>query len=684
MNAHTEQNSVVESEDQELYSGMTATYSPDDNKLRLYSLARLDAETYARAREHGFKWAPMQKLFVAPMWTPEREDFLIELCGEVGDEDKSLTERAEERADRFGEYSDRRAGDAESARRAVRAIADHIPFGQPILVGHHSERRARKDAERIETGMRRAISLWETSAYWTRRAAGALRNAKYKERADVRYRRIKGIETDHRKIIRGIEEAERFTKQWQSDNLTLERAVSIANLDHISMCFTLDKYPRGPEASQYEGMMSLWAALTEKVIHAEQARDIATRAHARYIERATRWRNHYENRLAYERAMLGETGGIAAEQFNIEVGGMVLIGSEWVTVVRITKRDGAIVSLTTNRRYVRIIGIEEVKDYRAPSEEQKAAATAAAKVPPLCNYPGEGFVHLTQAQFDTLPKDYRGTNKISATDSAGAHRIRSASSAFLRKFDATVKQWDYPSIFITDAKRKDPPLAGQGKPPTASLPREAVIQAAQEKPVATTEPTDFETMRQQLNAGVKVVTASQLFATPYRLAGRMMDFVEMPTSYTPRLLEPSAGTGRLLEALPGVLPFPGQRQTLCEVVAIELNGELAQHLSNSGLAQKVIHGDFLELSESELGTFDRVVMNPPFENAVDIKHIKKAASLLNAGGVLVAICANGPRQQDALKGWAESSGGYWEQLPVDAFAAEGTNVRTAMLVYRAP
>jgi len=50
----------------------TATYSPEDNKLRLYSSSRLDAETYARVRGAGFIYAPKQELFVAPMWTHGR------------------------------------------------------------------------------------------------------------------------------------------------------------------------------------------------------------------------------------------------------------------------------------------------------------------------------------------------------------------------------------------------------------------------------------------------------------------------------------------------------------------------------------------------------------------------------------------------------------------------------------
>ena len=109
----------------------TATYSPEDNKLRLYASERLDPETYKKTRGMGFIYAPKQGLFVAPMWTPSREDFLIEMCGEIGDEDKSLVERSEERAERFEVYSEHRAEDADRAQKAVSYITDNIPMGQP-------------------------------------------------------------------------------------------------------------------------------------------------------------------------------------------------------------------------------------------------------------------------------------------------------------------------------------------------------------------------------------------------------------------------------------------------------------------------------------------------------------------------------------------------------------------------
>ncbi len=56
-----------------------ATYSPDDNKLRLYAASRLDPETYKKVHDAGFRWAPKQALFVAPAWTPGREDVLPHL-----------------------------------------------------------------------------------------------------------------------------------------------------------------------------------------------------------------------------------------------------------------------------------------------------------------------------------------------------------------------------------------------------------------------------------------------------------------------------------------------------------------------------------------------------------------------------------------------------------------------------
>lgn len=66
-------------------------------------------------------------------------------------------ERRQARADRLRGWADKREDSADARYQAAASIADNIPFGQPILVGHHSEGRARRDMARIDNNMRASI-----------------------------------------------------------------------------------------------------------------------------------------------------------------------------------------------------------------------------------------------------------------------------------------------------------------------------------------------------------------------------------------------------------------------------------------------------------------------------------------------------------------------------------------------
>lgn len=176
-------------------------------------------------------------------------------------------------------------------------------------------------------------------------------------------------------------------------------------------------------------------------------------------------------------------------------------------------------------------------------------------------------------------------------------------------------------------------------------------------------------MRDQLKQGIKVVSAPQLFPTPVELAARMVALADIRPGM--RVLEPSAGTGRILNALPNN----------CEIVAVEINASLVSALDATNKA--VVCGDFLKCSAATLwGEFDRIVMNPPFSDGQDVKHIKHALSMLKTGGVLIAICANGSRQKDALMPIIDQFNGSWESLPAGTFISSGTNVNTALLTLR--
>ncbi len=595
---------------------MEATYSPEDNKLRLRSSSRLDTETYTRVKAAGFIWAPKQELFVAPMWTPDRADLLTELCGEIGDEDTSLVDRAEERADRFSDYSDKRATDAKSAHDAVTRIADGIPFGQPILVGHHSERHARKDAEKIENGMRKAVKMWETSGYWKSRAAGAIRHAKYKELPAVRARRIKGLEADKRKQERNKQEADMWLKLWtecekeQDKELQKGVALRLANL-----CGHMPMPRKEGDRPDFNQCPDVYTVLTNSYPNLYAPRTlkevfpVVLSTYPRILTHCERWIAHISNRLDYERAMLDEAG-----------------------------------------------------------ESHRLDKKPRPKQLPLCNYRvPEGLdigniyhrgemihypqIEMTQAEYAAINVDYKGTRVV-----GNSHRVRTA-----------MRRHELVCVFLTDSKVHERPQAIEPKPPVLRDSHDIGIYAPKPAP----ESNEFDAMKDTLRAGVQVVSAPQLFPTPVELAARMVKIANVQPGET--VLEPSAGTGNIVRAVVDAVDT--------EIVGYEINPLLVSQLTRAFPSYKLQARceDFLAVTEGQ-GQFAVVLMNPPFANGADIQHIEHAMKFLKPGGRLVAICANGPRQQERLRPILDT----WETLPAATFKSSGTSVNTAIVTYTAP
>lgn len=625
----------------------TATYSPDDDKLRLYASQNLDSETYARVKAQKFTWAPKQELFVA-YWSPCREDLLTELAGEIEDEDKSLVERASERAERFEDYSEAREADHHRQLEHVQSIAGGIPFGQPILVGHHSEKRARKDAEKIQNGMQRAVKLWKQADYWKDRARGAVATAKYKERPDVRHRRIKGLESDIRKL-----EA-RYTPKEPIHIIEQGNPPE----PHVWCA------PAGGRGGDWVPVSRLESI---KIGYA-------------------RWIEHYRNRIAYERGMLAEQGGLVAQQYDLQPGGMVLIGGglrgdEWLTIKKLNKGiDGEVVSVSLGvRDWRKVSGIEAIKGYRPPTEESTAAVKKATKLPPILNYETAGCAMMTQAQWNKLDKGYKSTKVFS--DGCEPHRVRYGIVGPLRVSGALGLSGkpghESALVFITDAKVKEPTSSVIGEAEPVTLPTEPVIPSPEKierRLDAQAERQERwayeEKLTQASKAGVAVAVSPDLFPTPRELANRMASMLDLEDDHL--VLEPSCGTGRLLEAMETVT----RKHT---VIGVDISQKLID-ASPYKLDQRYVfmQGDFLEVAETLRPEFDRVIMNPPFTGGADIKHIMRAFMLLERGGKLVAICANGPRQQRELMPLCD----HWEALPTGTFKESGTNVNTALLVMR--
>ena len=114
--------------------------------------------------------------------------------------------------------------------------------------------------------------------------------------------------------------------------------------------------------------------------------------------------------------------------------------------------------------------------------------------------------------------------------------------------------------------------------------------------------------------------------------------------------------------------------------AVEIRRELAEALRRQFDESVTVRcADFLACN-GELGSFERILMNPPFSGGADVRHILHARRFLKPGGRLVALCANGPRQQAALQPLASE----WRDLPAGSFTEAGTNVNVALLVIDAP
>ncbi|QKW06961.1 DUF3560 domain-containing protein [Streptomyces sp. NA04227] len=100
-------------------------------------------------------------------------------------------ERAEGRTERYEGYADNAASSSNARRARADDISRRFEFGQPILVGHHSEGKARRDAARIDTNMRKSFEDADRASHWQHRADAA---AAYEQHRNDPYRTLRRLE----------------------------------------------------------------------------------------------------------------------------------------------------------------------------------------------------------------------------------------------------------------------------------------------------------------------------------------------------------------------------------------------------------------------------------------------------------------------------------------------------------
>lgn len=167
------------------------------------------------------------------------------------------------------------------------------------------------------------------------------------------------------------------------------------------------------------------------------------------------------------------------------------------------------------------------------------------------------------------------------------------------------------------------------------------------------------------------------FPTPDPVIQEMIARADISADHT--VLDPSAGHGAICDAVAG----------LCaEVKAFEINYQLAEILDQKDyLIEKP--RDFLTVDPVEITSYDRILMNPPFERLQDIDHVMHAIKFLKPGGRLVAIMSNSgffrsDKKAENFRGWFEMLGGEAFDIPAGAFKESGTQIATKMIVIDKP
>lgn len=269
-----------------------ATYSPEDNKLRLYAEVRIDSEDWQAMKNNGWKWAPKQELFFS-FWSVNNEDFCTAIAGDIMPEEMTMVERAELKADRLLILAKKRSSQCLGYQQAANDLMQRIDTNQPILTGHHSQRKAEKTELQVKRNIEKAQETSDAVTYWVWRAQGVISHADHKNSTRTIYNRIKTLLKDLRSYQRDINNFAKYkdlliTIKNGGDEALKDRQVKwiVGSSDFYRLDLN-EKLESGQESldSAIDGMLNK----CELIINSKKR--------ARTI-------NHILNRLAYEQEQL--------------------------------------------------------------------------------------------------------------------------------------------------------------------------------------------------------------------------------------------------------------------------------------------------------------------------------------------------------------------------------------------
>jgi hypothetical protein len=161
------------------------------------------------------------------------------------------------------------------------------------------------------------------------------------------------------------------------------------------------------------------------------------------------------------------------------------------------------------------------------------------------------------------------------------------------------------------------------------------------------------------------------FETPRAVVERMIELLPLVTRHNAYTLEPSAGLGAIAHYISDG-----------NLTVIEKNEQRCSELRKS--FKNVLCMSFLDF-ECLSFHFDRIYMNPPFEELQDVDHVCHAYDLLADGGKMVSVMAESAffwsdKKSVEFRDWLDTVNAYVEKLPEGSFRESGTGVNTRLVV----
>jgi len=187
--------------------------------------------------------------------------------------------------------------------------------------------------------------------------------------------------------------------------------------------------------------------------------------------------------------------------------------------------------------------------------------------------------------------------------------------------------------------------------------------------------SEAEQKKEELHRKIKALQFSKIpgyFPTPRAVVELMIERADIEEGN--HILEPSAGAGAIADVIKEKYPN-------VTIEVSEVNYTLQEILQGKGY--ELVSPNFMEFLDNF--QYDRILMNPPFENLQDVDHVRKAYDHLFEGGRLVSIMSPAPfyrkdKKSVEFQKWFDSLGGECVDLPENSFKESGTGVASKMVI----